>query len=176
MIDLWNHLTLSQRLLASMLLGLGGFMVWFHYRRGREYDVLDILIDQQTKRASLDAHVTMLFALLACWWIIDRTMADVDVGSKLVDVLMIFVIYRAANKAINAYSQKPPAPVIVPPAPDAPTPVQIDMTQNAGGEPAEQGVKNGSRPKSQALAGAADEPDANAVAAAAAATKARGRR
>lgn len=128
MIDAFMGLTASQRWLFATLAGLLVFVVWFHYRRGAEYDVLDILIDQQTRRASFDAHVTLIFAALALWWVIDQTMAGEDVGGRLIEILMIFVIYRGAKQAIAAYQNRPQ--VVVPPIPDPPN---VTVNQNAAG-------------------------------------------
>lgn len=128
MIDAFMGLSTSQRWLFATLTGLLVFVVWFHYRRGAEYDVLDILIDQQTRRASFDAHVTLIFAALALWWVIDQTEKGEDVGGRLIEILMIFVIYRGAKQAIAAYQNRPQ--VVVPPIPDPPS---VTVNQNAGG-------------------------------------------
>lgn len=70
------------------------------------YDVLDLFMGTDG-RASLDSHIIIAMALLAGWWIVSQTLAGKDVSDKMIDVLMIFVIYRASGKAIDAFAKRP---------------------------------------------------------------------
>jgi hypothetical protein len=81
-------------------------LLWQMQRDNRSsYDALEMLMDNG--KASLEAHITIIMAGLALWWLVSQTQAGKDVGDKLVDILMIFVIYRGAKKAIDAYSKRP---------------------------------------------------------------------
>lgn len=120
-IVLWGGVALFAALLWKM-----------QSRRDNSYDALDMLIDERTGKASLEAHVTLVMACLAGWWIVTRTLAGVDVGERLIDVLMIFVIYRGVKRGIDAYSARaaPPEP---PEVPELPAPPQVRPPAIKGG-------------------------------------------
>lgn len=99
---------------ASTIMLVGAFvmfalLLWRMQRdKGTTYDALDMLTDQG--RASLDKHIVAIMALLAVWWIVTQTQAGKDVSERVIDILMIFVIYRGAKEAINAYKYRPSEP------------------------------------------------------------------
>lgn len=122
-----DSITPRQYALALALFTIIGMLVWFQTQKRNTYDFLDILLDAKTARASLDAHVTLFFCVLAAWWIVTRTLDDEDVSGPLVQIIMIFVIYRAGKQAISAYADKPASP------PDPPA--QIDQQVNISRDP-----------------------------------------
>jgi hypothetical protein len=106
----FSHVLLMVSLVAFFLL-----LIKWHYSKASRFDLTDAFLDQRTDRASFDAIITACFAVLAFWYVVTETLeGNKEVGGKLVDILMIFVIYRGAKQAINAYQDKEPAPVIVP--------------------------------------------------------------
>lgn len=111
----FSHVLLMISLVAFFLL-----LIKWHYTPAKKnpFDLTDAFLDQRTDRASFDAIITSCFAILAFWYVVTETLSgNKEVGGKLVDILMIFVIYRGAKQAVNAWQDKPPAPtVLVPPA------------------------------------------------------------
>jgi cbb3-type cytochrome oxidase subunit 3 len=113
-------LPFSHVLLMVSLVGFFLLLIRWHFqpRAKNKFDLTDAFLDQRTNRASFEAIITACFAILAFWYVVTETLnGNKEVGGKLVDILMIFVIYRGAKQAINAYQDKPSAPtVVVPPA------------------------------------------------------------
>lgn len=119
MIDLppFNGLAVALIVLALLLTW---FIVHFQMKGGNGYNVLDVLKDHATDKASLDAHVVAFFSVLAAWYIVSNTLRGLDVGSELIQIILIFVVYRGAKRGIDAYAGKPPA---LPALPALPSPI-----------------------------------------------------
>lgn len=97
----------SQPWLVGLLALFFGVLVYFHFRKGNTYSVVDILLDAKTGKASLDAHVVLFFAGLSAWYIVLRTLEHEDVGRELIEILGIMILYRGAKQAIQAYRDRP---------------------------------------------------------------------
>lgn len=129
-----------QSVQVTTILLIGAFMVfvgslWQMQRdRNTTYDLLDMFMDNG--RASLDKHITFVMAVLAIWWIVTQTLANKDVSERMIDVLMIFVIYRAGKEVINAIAKRP-----VEQPPDQDIQQQVVITPNAPAIPSAREVR-----------------------------------
>ena len=73
------------------------------------YDIRDTLMDQQTGKASVDAHVLVFMAVLSAWVIVSMVLDGKPVDTILLSVLGIFVVGREAKRLTNAWKPPPPA-------------------------------------------------------------------
>lgn len=86
--------------LIVVLLGL-----WQLNRRENDYHVLDLLMEGDPRRASVNNHILIGFALLSVWLVIMKTLDTANeipdsVGTLLLGVLGIFVVGRVAGQAV----------------------------------------------------------------------------
>jgi hypothetical protein len=88
--------------------------------KANAYDLRDLLLDHATNRASVDKHVVLGFAALSGWVVVSRQLAGKEVETLLLGILGIFILQRAASKAIDSFSPKS-GPVD---SPDAPRPLE----------------------------------------------------
>lgn len=65
-----------------------------------------MLIDQETKKASLDKVVVFFFAILSAWVIVVFVLDGKNVETLLFGVLSVFVLNKAANALIDKNSSK----------------------------------------------------------------------
>ena len=99
---------------TTTILLVGGFillagLLWQMQRdKMSTYDALDMLMDNG--RASLESHITLIMAGLAIWWIVTETLAGKDVSETIVQVLLIFVVYRGAKKIIDVVGSRSAMP------------------------------------------------------------------
>jgi len=92
----WILLGLTVALLALWTLNL----------RRNDYNILDLFMEGEPRKASVNKHILIGFALLSVWLIIMRSLDVADqipesVDTLLLGVLGIFVIGRAAGQAIH---------------------------------------------------------------------------
>lgn len=107
------NLQLSHILLVISVCAFFGLLIRWHYSRQSKFDLTDAFLDQKTNRASFDSIITACFAILAFWWVVTETLGgNKDAGSRLIDILGIFILYRGAKQAIGAYESKPPTPAV----------------------------------------------------------------
>jgi hypothetical protein len=90
-----------------IVLGLviAGLVLWTLNRRENTYHVLDLLMEGEPKRASVNNHILVGFALLSVWLVIMKTFDTSNeipdsVGNLLLGVLGIFVVGRVAGQAV----------------------------------------------------------------------------
>ena len=96
--------------------------LWFIVRAQRAedhpYDLRDTLMDAATRKASLNAHILAVMALMATWVCIDRSNNGKDVDNLVLGVLGIFVLGRLGAQGIAAFrppADNPPPPPETPP-------------------------------------------------------------
>jgi hypothetical protein len=70
------------------------------------FKLKDMLIDQETKKASLDKVVVFFFAILSAWVIVVFVLDGKNVETLLFGVLSVFVLNKAANALIDKNSSK----------------------------------------------------------------------
>lgn len=75
----------------------------WHADKRNPYDLRDMLVDQTTRKAALDKHILLWFAGLSGWVVITWTLEGKNVETLLLGVLAVFIVNRAANKAVDAY-------------------------------------------------------------------------
>jgi len=113
-------------------------ILWFQLRSDNDYDFLDTLKSENGK-ASQDALIVYFMAALAAWYVIVKTIypAAGNAGGDLVNILMIFLVYRLGKKGVESWEKKAPPPPAPPavgdnigqqvvnatPVPDAPRPL-----------------------------------------------------
>ena len=91
-----------------ILLGLvvALLVLWtLNRRQTNDYHILDLLMEGEPKRASVNNHILIGFALLSVWLVIMRTFDHADtipesVDTLLLGVLGIFVVGRVAGQAV----------------------------------------------------------------------------
>lgn len=90
-----------------ILLGLvvALLVIWTAQLRRNDYSVLDLFMEGTPRKASVNKHILIGFALLSVWLIIMRSLDVADqipqsVDTLLLGVLGIFVLGRAAGQAI----------------------------------------------------------------------------
>lgn len=76
--------------------------IWTAQLRKNDYSVLDLFMEGIPRKASLNNHILIGFALLSVWLVIMRTLDAADtipesVDTLLLGVLGIFVLGRAAG-------------------------------------------------------------------------------
>lgn len=115
--ELLSKINPGQLSLAVLIAVSVGVLVYAHMRKGNTFSFYDMMLDPVTKRASLDAVVTLFLAGLSAWYVAYKAMhpAAGNVGTELTSILMIFLVYRGVHQGIQAYAAKPPPP---PPASD----------------------------------------------------------
>lgn len=92
-----NAILLIAGLLFIMLLAR------WHADKRNPYDVRDLLMDQTTRKAALDKHIMLWFAALSGWVVVSRQLDGKEVETLLLGVLAVFIVNRAANKALDTY-------------------------------------------------------------------------
>lgn len=82
-----------------------------HRDRSSKFDALDLIMDHNNNRASLDKLILLGFALLSSWVIVVLLDKGKDVETILLGVLSVFILKRTADKAMDAYTnvRTPPA-------------------------------------------------------------------
>lgn len=103
-------------ILLGLLLAL--MAMWALQLRKNDYDILDLFMEGEPRKASVNKHILIGFALLSVWLVIMRTLdaentIPSNVDSLLLGVLGIFVLGRAANQAVDRFSRRAPASTIV---------------------------------------------------------------
>lgn len=86
-------------------------IAFFQYKRDNSYDFLDTLKGENGK-ASQDALIVYFMAALAAWYIVVKTLnpAAGNAGADLVQILLIFLVYRLGKKGVESWEKKPSAP------------------------------------------------------------------
>lgn len=101
------RLTGSQALLA--LLSVSGLWALYRaqrYRGAHPYDVRDMMMDNATGKASLNAHIIAAMAIMAIYVCVVRAQRNEDPTGLITIVLGTFVGARLISQGISAY--KPP--------------------------------------------------------------------
>lgn len=108
-----------------MAVSLVALIAWFQISCRNDYDILDTLRDPVSGKASQDPLIVYFMAGLSGWYVVVKTInpAAGNAGSDLVQILAIFLIYRAGKQGIEAWKVKPPSP---PAPPDAPANLNIN--------------------------------------------------
>jgi hypothetical protein len=93
---------------TNAVLVISGLLVLFllgrwHADKKNPYDVRDLLMDQTTRKAALDKHILLWFAGLSGWVVVTWTLDGKNVETLLLGVLAVFIVNRAATKAVDAY-------------------------------------------------------------------------
>lgn len=85
---------------------MGAVLLWrVQKNQDNEYDVTDILLDPNTRKASLDKHVLLLMALVSAWSIIVLLLRDKPIETLLLGVLGVFVVQRGVRDGIEAFTK-----------------------------------------------------------------------
>jgi len=83
------------------------FVLWrWNHDTRNPYSVRDLLIDPGTGKASLDKHIVLGFAMLSGWVVVSRQLAGKEVETLLLGVLGIFILQRAASKAMDTFAPR----------------------------------------------------------------------
>lgn len=93
-------------LIAGLLFVL--VLARWHADKHNPYDVRDLLMDQKTRKAALDKHILIWFAGLSGWVVVTWTLEGKNVETLLLGVLAVFIVNRAANKALDTYASTRP--------------------------------------------------------------------
>lgn len=104
---------------ALILLAL---LWWAQSAKDHPFDIRDVLMDQSTGKASLNALILLAMAALSSWVVVDRQNdGSDDVTTLLLGVLGIFVAGRVGAQVVATLKPQEPAtteePVIHPPKP-----------------------------------------------------------
>lgn len=83
-------------------------MIRWHADKKNPYDLRDLLVDHATGKAGIDKHVTLWFSGLSSWVVVSRQLAGKEVETLLLGVLGIFILQRAASKALDTYASTRP--------------------------------------------------------------------
>lgn len=94
-------------LLIAALLFIWLLARW-HADKRNPYDLRDMLMDQTTRKAALDKHILLWFAGLSGWVVVTWTLEGKNVETLLLGVLAVFIVNRAANKALDTYTSTRP--------------------------------------------------------------------
>lgn len=123
-------------LVTLLVIGFVFVIVWFQWSKRNDYDFLDSLKDPLTGKASPDPLIVYAMAGLAGWYVVVKTLnpAAGSAGSELVNILLIFLVYRGAKQGIEAWKIKPPAPPALP----QPTGDNVGVKQILNNDAAEQ--------------------------------------
>lgn len=101
----WTNAVLTIAGLVMVLI-----ILRWHADKKNPYDFRDLLMDHTTRKAALDKHILLWFAGLSGWVVVTWTLDDKNVETLLLGVLGIFIVQRAASKAIDSFSQRPTPP------------------------------------------------------------------
>lgn len=82
----------------ALILVFFGVLIWRVQKDPEQpYDIVDILLDPVTRKASLDKHVLLLMTMLSAWVVVVLTLKDKPVETLLLGVLGIFVLQRGVR-------------------------------------------------------------------------------
>jgi hypothetical protein len=98
----WTNIVLVISALLVILL-----LARWHADKRNPYDVRDLLMDHTTGKAGIDKHILLWFAGLSGWVVVSRQLAGKDVETLLLGVLGIFILQRAASKAMDTFGPRP---------------------------------------------------------------------
>lgn len=106
------NITLTNAVLIISALLMLLLLARWHADKKNPYDVRDLLLDHTTRKAGLDKHILLWFAGLSGWVVVTWTLEGKNVETLLLGVLGVFIVQRAASKAIDSFSSKadPPSP------------------------------------------------------------------
>lgn len=106
-----------QRVLIYITAGCGivFFLVsmWRINRDANQFRIVDLLLEGNPPKASVNKLTLLVFAALAVWLTVLAVLSnriDPAVSNLVLGVLGIFVIGRAANQAVDRFSQQRRAP------------------------------------------------------------------
>lgn len=96
---------------ATAAAGIAFFLwaIWKANRTDNEFRVVDLLLEGNPPRASVNKLTLMVFAALAVWVTVLAALenkADPNVVNLILGVLGIFVVGRAANQAVARFSER----------------------------------------------------------------------
>jgi len=103
-------------ILIVLLLAMAA--LWFLQLRQNDYDILDLFMEGEPRKASLNKHILIGSFLLAVWLVVMRSLDTFDtipanVDSLLLGVLGIFVVGRVGSHAVERFSRRPESSPIV---------------------------------------------------------------
>lgn len=84
-------------------------LVWSAQRSKHAFDWKDMLMDPTTNKASLNAGILALMAMMALWVCVQRSSDGKDVDTLVLGVLGIFVTGRLGAQGIAAFKRAPDA-------------------------------------------------------------------
>lgn len=106
-------------ILLATFVGVALVMLYrMHRDRTNRFDALDLIVDHNNNRASLDKLILLGFALLSSWVIVVLLDKGKDVETILLGVLAVFILKRTADKAMDAYTNVRTPPPAEPPLRD----------------------------------------------------------
>lgn len=97
------------------------YVMWDNQRDDNynDFDLLDTMRDERTGKAGQSELLVYIMAVLAIWWVVTQTIKGKDVGEHIIQILMIFVVYRGAKKFAEVWRDKPIAGAAPPPPVDS---------------------------------------------------------
>ena len=104
-----DHTTLWLGVMIAAVLAL---VVRWQWKKGNGYDILDLLKDSSTGKASLYNHVVLGFALLSAWTVFHVTLfgTKFDPTVLLLGILGVFIVGKEARRGLDSFdaARKPP--------------------------------------------------------------------
>ena len=95
----WTNLGLVASVVVTLII------LWRWQTDARNtYNLRDLLVDHTTGKASVDKHIVLGFAVLSSWVVVSRQLAGKEVETLLLGVLGIFILQRAASKALDTFA------------------------------------------------------------------------
>jgi hypothetical protein len=90
--------------IALAFVSVGAFAVLYQLHRNKRntFDAIDLIVDHDSNRASMDKLVLLGLAALSSWVIVDLRSHDQPVETILLGVLAVFIVKRSADKGIEA--------------------------------------------------------------------------
>lgn len=91
----------------SIILVFCGIAIWrIQADQTQPYDIVDIFIDPNTGKASLDKHILLLMALLSAWTVVVLVLKGMAVETLLIGVLGVFVLQRGVRDGLALFKGK----------------------------------------------------------------------
>jgi hypothetical protein len=93
---IWGIKWLNVALIAGICY-FGWLVYKFHTRSDNCFDVLDLLVNDQTRKADFSKISIIVFAALSVWTVVTLVQRDKPVTDLLLGVLGVFVVGRVAS-------------------------------------------------------------------------------
>lgn len=93
---------------ANLLFAIIAIYAWKVLRslqkdKHNTYDFKDLLLDDQTRKASVVNHLIIAFAACSMWYVVTMTAKGIDVGQTLIQLVAIFVLQKEVKRGIGVW-------------------------------------------------------------------------